>query len=254
MKSKKIITAILSLSAAAVMCFGMTACTDSGNNSSAADATSATSAASATSAEEDDAAVKTGEFVITLHPEFAPKTCENFEKLVKDGFYTNSSFHRIYPGFMAQGGQPAEGKEEASTIKGEFVENGVKTNTLSHVGAIVSMARATDPDSANSQFFICFNDIAKENTDYLNGKYAAFGQVTEGMDVIDDLEKIDVQDNGAGEVSSPVKPVTIEKAEMIEDDKDGNHRAKFTIKYTPGSEKDSTSATDSSASSEESSK
>ena len=253
MKLRKILTAVLSLSACAVMCASMVSCNSDDTSSSSA-ASSSENTSSATSSAEDTANEVTGEFVITLHPEYAPKTCENFEKLVKDGFYDGSTFHRVISQFMAQGGQAPDGKSEASTIEGEFVNNGVKTNVLSHVGGIVSMARSDDPNSANSQFFICFSDIDQANTDFLNGKYAAFGQVTEGMDVIDSLETIDVQDNGGGEVSSPVKTVKINKAEMTTDDKDGNHRVKFSITFTPGSSTDSSSAAETTAADETSSK
>ena len=99
------------------------------------------------------------QFVITLYPEYAPISCDNFEQLVKEGFYDGLIFHRVIEGFMAQGGDPTGtgmgGSER--TIHGEFSQNGVE-NTLSHTRGVVSMARANDPNSASSQFFICYDD------------------------------------------------------------------------------------------------
>lgn len=163
-------------------------------------------------------------FVITLYPEYAPITCENFEKLVSDGFYDGLTFHRIVENFMAQGGS-SDGKGyegSGKTIKGEFSENGVD-NKLSHKRGIVSMARSQDYDSASSQFFICYSD----DDVFLDGQYAAFGEVTEGMDVVDSFLEIERVAGGDGALSSPTKPIKIIKAEMIEKDKSGNPRARF---------------------------
>ncbi|MBO5896722.1 MAG: peptidylprolyl isomerase, partial [Clostridia bacterium] len=128
-----------------------------------------------------------GEFVIELCPEQAPVTCENFLKLVKSGFYNGLTFHRVIDGFMAQGGDPegtgCGGSDE--NIKGEFRINGVN-NTLSHTRGVISMARSSNPNSASSQFFICYGDCT-----FLDGQYAAFGKVTECMEVFDDFLKID---------------------------------------------------------------
>lgn len=118
---------------------------------------------------------------IELYPDIAPITVENFVKLVKDGFYDGLTFHRIIPGFMIQGGDP-EGNGTGGpgwNIKGEFSSNGVK-NDLKHTRGVISMARAMDPDSAGSQFFIMHADA-----NYLDGQYAAFGKVIEGMDEVD---------------------------------------------------------------------
>ena len=110
---------------------------------------------------KDSASKSSGDnsFVITLYPDVAPITCENFEKLVKDGFYDGLKFHRVVEDFMAQGGDPKGDGTGGSTdtIKGEFSQNGVE-NTLSHTRGVVSMARSNDPDSASSQFFICYGD------------------------------------------------------------------------------------------------
>lgn len=124
-----------------------------------------------------------GTIAVELDPEHAPITVENFVKLAKDGFYDGLTFHRIMEGFMMQGGDPngngTGGSEE--TIKGEFSENGVD-NPLSHTRGAISMARSQMPDSASSQFF-----IVHEDSPHLNGLYAAFGYVTEGMDVVDKI-------------------------------------------------------------------
>ena len=121
------------------------------------------------------------QFLITLYPDDAPITCENFESLVSEGFYNGIVFHRVMEDFMAQGGDPTGtgmgGSEK--TIKGEFSSNGVQ-NTLSHTRGVVSMARSGDPNSASSQFFICYSDADT----FLDGNYAAFGKVIEGMEVV----------------------------------------------------------------------
>ena len=116
---------------------------------------------------------------IELDHSAAPITCENFEKLVKDGFYNGLTFHRIIPGFMIQGGDP-QGTGMGGPgygIKGEFAMNGFK-NDLKHTTGVLSMARSQRPNSAGSQFFIMVNDAP-----HLDGQYAAFGKVTEGIDV-----------------------------------------------------------------------
>ena len=111
----------------------------------------------------------------------APITVENFEKLVKEEFYDGLIFHRVIPGFMIQGGDP-QGTGAGGPgwhIKGEFAANGWN-NPISHKRGVISMARAQDPDSAGSQFFIMHADA-----DYLDGQYAAFGRVVKGMEVVD---------------------------------------------------------------------
>ncbi len=174
---------------------------------------------------------KTGKFVISLYPEYAPITCENFEKLVSDGFYDGLTFHRVRDNFMAQGGDPkgdgTGGLDEK--IKGEFSSNGVD-NKLSHKRGIVSMARAAAPDSASCQFFICYSDNYAST---LDGNYAAFGEVTEGMEVVDEFLKCERTKNARGETAVPVYPITIDKAVMLET-KDGEpHQAEFTVTYSP---------------------
>lgn len=165
-------------------------------------------------------------FVITLYPEYAPETCENFEKLVSEGFYDGLTFHRVVDDFMAQGGDPngdgTGGSKE--TIKGEFKLNGVD-NTLSHTRGVVSMARGVDYNSASSQFFICYSD----NDTFLDKQYAAFGKVTDGMDVVDSFTEIDRVTGSDGAQSKPVKTIRIVKAEMLEPDGDKNPRAQFSV-------------------------
>ena len=120
---------------------------------------------------------------LELYPEIAPITVANIEKLVKENFYNGLTFHRIIPGFMIQGGCPkGDGTGGPGYgIKGEFAANGVK-NDLKHTRGVISMARAQDPNSAGSQFFIMHRDAP-----HLDGQYAAFGKVVEGMDVVDEI-------------------------------------------------------------------
>lgn len=120
---------------------------------------------------------------LELYPETAPITVKNFEKLVSEGFYDGLIFHRVINGFMIQGGDP-EGTGMGGSkekIKGEFASNGVK-NDLKHTRGVISMARSMMKDSASSQFFIMHQDAP-----HLDGDYAAFGKVIEGMDVVDEI-------------------------------------------------------------------
>lgn len=122
-----------------------------------------------------------GNIEVELDANVAPITVDNFIKLAKAGFYDNLTFHRIIKGFMIQGGDP-EGTGMGGApnkIKGEFSANGVENN-IKHVRGTISMARSQDPNSASSQFF-----IVHEDSPHLNGSYAAFGHVTNGMDVVD---------------------------------------------------------------------
>ena len=120
---------------------------------------------------------------LELYPETAPITVENFESLVKKGFYDGLIFHRVIKDFMIQGGDP-EGTGMGGpgyAIKGEFASNGIR-NDLKHTRGVISMARSMIKDSAGSQFFIMHKDAP-----YLDGEYAAFGKVVEGMDVVDEI-------------------------------------------------------------------
>ena len=121
-----------------------------------------------------------------LYPEIAPITVENFEKLANGGFYDGLIFHRVIPGFMIQGGCPYGNGTggPGHNIKGEFEANGVR-NDLDHTRGVLSMARAMHPDSAGSQFFIMVEDAP-----HLDGQYAAFGKITEGMDAADKIVSV----------------------------------------------------------------
>ena len=118
-----------------------------------------------------------------LYPEVAPKTVENFLKLVDEDFFAGLIFHRVIPGFMVQGGGYTADMQhkDAPSIKGEFTSNGFK-NDLKHTRGVLSMARTMFPDSASSQFFIMVDDAP-----HLDGEYAAFGMVTDGMDAVDKI-------------------------------------------------------------------
>ena len=194
---------------------------------------------------------KVGEdsFIITLYPDVAPITCKNFKKLVNEGFYNGLTFHRVMIDFMAQGGDPEGtgmgGSEE--TIKGEFSSNGVQNN-LSHQRGVVSMARSADPNSASSQFFICYGDES-----FLDGNYAAFGEVTEGMEVVDSFLKVPVTMNMGGEASSPTEPIVMEIVWQIEDDAEGHPRIEVKMMPIPVAEEEAeeTSAVEESVAEEE---
>lgn len=125
-----------------------------------------------------------GTVKIELYPEFAPNTVKNFISLVNKGFYDGLTFHRVIPGFMVQGGDPAgTGMGGPNyTVRGEFKKNGYTSNTLKHTRGVLSMARSMMPNSAGSQFFIMHADAP-----HLDGEYAAFGKVIEGMEAIDKI-------------------------------------------------------------------
>ncbi|MBI5360031.1 MAG: peptidylprolyl isomerase [Planctomycetes bacterium] len=143
-----------------------------------------------------------GEIVIAFYPEDAPNTVINFVKLARSGFYTGLTFHRIIKGFMMQGGCPrGDGTGDAGyKLKAEF-------NSRKHTLGTLSMARSQSPDSAGSQFFICFADAP-----HLDGNYTAFGYVAKGIEVVKDIEtKVKT---GPGD--KPLEPVKIEKVTIIE--------------------------------------
>ncbi len=154
-----------------------------------------------------------GKIELELYPDIAPITVQNFVDLANSGFYDGLTFHRIVKGFMIQGGDPnGNGTGGSSkTIKGEFSANGVENN-LSHERGVISMARSQDYNSASSQFFIMHAD-----NNYLDGQYAAFGKVTDGMDVVDKIADVEVTAGLSGEASSPVEPVVIEYIKILED-------------------------------------
>ena len=143
---------------------------------------------------------------VKLYPEYAPITVENFLKLVKEGFYDGLKFHRVIKDFMIQGGDPKGNGTGGPgyTIKGEFSSNGVN-NPIKHKRGVISMARAMDPDSAGSQFFIMHKDAP-----HLDGEYAAFGEVIEGIDTVDYIAstRTDYYDRPVNDVV--IKKITIE--------------------------------------------
>ena len=142
---------------------------------------------------------------LELYPEIAPITVENFLDLVNKGFYNGLSFHRIIPGFMIQGGDPSGNGTGGPgyKIKGEFKSNGVN-NDIKHERGVISMARAFDPNSAGSQFFIMHKDAP-----HLDGEYAAFGKVIEGLDTVDEIASVETRFQDA-----PVQKVVMEKMEV----------------------------------------
>ena len=148
----------------------------------------------------------TGEKIkIELYPEIAPNTVRNFVSLVKKGFYDGLTFHRIIPGFMIQGGCP-EGTGMGNPgyrIKGEFTRNQFQNN-LKHSRGVISMARAMNFDSAGSQFF-----IMHENSPHLDGQYASFGKVINGLDIVHKIENVETDSN-----DKPINSVVIESIKV----------------------------------------
>lgn len=205
---KKITVWLLTLAFAATMLAGCGSKTDTTDTTETTEETSAADETSDGAADTADTS-EDGELLTGLHhvtidvqdygtisleldADTAPISVTNFINLANEGFYDGLTFHRIISGFMIQGGDPngngTGGSEK--TIKGEFSANGVE-NDISHVRGVISMARANDPDSGSSQFF-----IVHEDSTFLDGQYAAFGHVTDGMDVVDAIcEAVPVQDN-----------------------------------------------------------
>ncbi len=216
---KKITVWLLTLAFAATMLAGCGSKTDTTDTTETTEETSAadetSDGAADTSDTSEDRELLTGLHHVTidvqdygtisleLDADTAPISVTNFINLANEGFYDGLTFHRIISGFMIQGGDPngngTGGSEK--TIKGEFSANGVE-NDISHVRGVISMARANDPDSGSSQFF-----IVHEDSTFLDGQYAAFGHVTDGMDVVDAIcEAVPVQDNN-GTVAAADQPV-----------------------------------------------
>jgi len=152
--------------------------------------------------------------VFQLYPEFAPATVSNFISLAEAGFYNGLTLHRIIKDFMIQGGDPSGDGSGGSdkNIKGEFLENGFTKNALSHVKGVISMARSGQPDSASSQFF-----IMHAANPGLDRKYAAFGVLTSGEDILDKLANTPVESNGQTppEISKPTKTVKIKAVTVL---------------------------------------
>lgn len=147
-----------------------------------------------------------------MYPNLAPETVANFKKLIEEKFFDGLIFHRVIPGFMIQGGGYDEEftPKDTEPIKGEFEANGFK-NPLSHERGVLSMARTNDPNSASSQFF-----IMHAAADYLDGQYAAFGRITEGLDIIDEIANVETTSlpNGMADVPTEaqvIKTITIDE-------------------------------------------
>lgn len=153
-----------------------------------------------------------GEMIAELYPDKAPETVANFLELVKNDFYSGLIFHRVIKGFMIQGGgfDTEFNQKPAKSIKGEFIANGFMSNDIRHKKGVLSMARTSDPDSASSQFFIMHEDAP-----HLDAQYAAFGRVTEGIDIVDRIANVKTGNRGwFGDV--PKNDVVIDKIEIIE--------------------------------------
>ena len=221
MKIKSISTKLLSILVVMVLvasCAVMGGCGDKTETSSTKATTSASNQVQPTTMETitfvtpevPDNAInvemeieKYGKVTIALYPDDAPITVENFVNLVNDGFYDGLTFHRIISGFMAQGGDPLGNGTGGSEkeIKGEFASNGV-ANRLKHSRGAISMARSQMPDSGSSQFFIVHQD-----SEHLDGSYAAFGYVTSGMEVIDKICEDAQPTDGNGSIAKDKQPV-----------------------------------------------
>jgi peptidyl-prolyl cis-trans isomerase B (cyclophilin B) len=165
-------------------------------------------------AENEIAIIKTsaGEMVIEFWPDVAPKTVENFKTLARKGFYDGTSFHRIVKGFMIQGGDPLT-KDPAAESRWGTGDPGYKVkaefNEKPHVRGVVSMARAQDPDSAGSQFFICLADAR-----FLDRQYTAFGKLRGGDDVLEKIGETPTKQSGGGEKSRPTVRVGVESIKI----------------------------------------
>ena len=148
-----------------------------------------------------------GVITAELYPEIAPNTVANFVTLVKNGFYDGLIFHRVIPGFMIQGGDPTGTGMGGPgyTIKGEFARNGYRENTLRHTRGVISMARSGMPNSAGSQFFIMHADAP-----HLDGSYAAFGKVTEGIETVDEIASVRTDRQDRPTTEQKMRKVTVE--------------------------------------------
>ncbi len=201
MKKTKVLLSIVCALLVLTVCVFATGCGGNEESSSGEQSVEATEKSSSLVAVID---IKDhGKITVELEPNVAPITVENFKKLANEGFYNGLTFHRIINGFMMQGGDPLGNGTGGSseTIKGEFYNHGVPNN-LSHTRGAISMARSNDPDSASSQFFIVHQDST-----HLDGQYAAFGYVTDGMDIVDEIcENTPVTDNN-GTVEKKNQPI-----------------------------------------------
>lgn len=170
---------------------------------------------SSASAQNEVAVFKTseGEMVAEFWPDVAPNTVENFKKLAKQGFYDGTAFHRIIKGFMAQGGDPLT-KDPSKEARWGTGDPGYKIkaefNKKPHERGVLSMARSMDPDSAGSQFFLCFGKVSQ-----LDGQYTTFGKIIKGDDVLTKLANVEVAMSNSGEKSKPVKRVALESVKIV---------------------------------------
>ncbi len=196
---KKKLLALMTATALTVSLFAMTGCGSSSSESSTSEDGELLSGIHHVEINVKDY----GTIKVELDADTAPITVTNFVKLADSGFYDDLTFHRVISGFMIQGGDPngngTGGSDE--TIKGEFSDNGVENN-ISHERGVISMARATDYDSASSQFFIMHADAT-----YLDGQYAAFGHVTDGMGIVDNICNDTPTQDSNGSVASEDQPV-----------------------------------------------
>jgi peptidyl-prolyl cis-trans isomerase B (cyclophilin B) len=167
------------------------------------------------SAQNEVAVFKTseGEMVAEFWPDVAPNTVENFKKLAKQGFYDGTAFHRIIKGFMAQGGDPLT-KDPSKEARWGTGDPGYKIkaefNKRPHERGVLSMARSMDPDSAGSQFFLCFGKVSQ-----LDGQYTTFGKIIKGDEVLDKLANVPVTTSNSGERSKPVNRVALESVKIV---------------------------------------
>lgn len=216
MKNKsfiRVLACVLSLLCVAAM---LTACSNNGGKEDETTTNSSAVASGDHTKVRFDVTIDgstTGSFTMELYPEYAPITVENFLSLVGSGFYDGLTIHRVSKGnpmkgnFVAQGGSTdGRGMSGSDPIKGEFAANGVE-NTLSHTRGVVSMARrSNDYDSGSSQFFICYSD---NYTDVLDGQYAGFGKVIDGMDFVDSFLELEIVGD------TPQVPIVITKAQVV---------------------------------------
>lgn len=153
-----------------------------------------------------------GTMTAELYPEMAPLTVANFVKLARSNFFEGLIFHRVIRGFMIQGGGFTEEMEQkkCDAIRGEFRANGFAQNTLKHTRGVLSMARTSMPNSASSQFFVMHEDAP-----HLDGQYAGFGKVTEGLDVLDAIANTETGNYGWYMQDVPVEPIVIESIEVV---------------------------------------
>jgi peptidyl-prolyl cis-trans isomerase B (cyclophilin B) len=151
-----------------------------------------------------------GTFKLKFFPEKAPLHVENFVKLAESGFYDNTTFHRIIPGFMIQGGDPEGTGMGGYSWKGKGTNVPAEFNDTPHDKGTLSMARANDPNSAGSQFFIC---VGRQS--FLDGKYSAFGQVESGYDVVDAISKV-ATSQGPRDRDRPLEPVIMKSVKVVD--------------------------------------